>query len=109
MTRLRSGTNKLRIETGRWKKPKEKESERVCRACLSGEVEDEKHFILSCTYYNDLREVMIHRIEINTDIRLINEPQEVMWNVLMNNPKNQLICEVLADFVSKAMQRREQI
>src|SRR5689334_4807668 len=32
-----------------------------------------------------------------------------MWNVLMKNPKNELVCEVLEDFVSKEMSRREQI
>ena len=42
LTKLRTGICKLRIETGRYKKPrKEPVEERVCRICRSGEIEDE--------------------------------------------------------------------
>jgi len=35
-TALRTGTNKLRVETGRWKKPRMEEiEERICMACIS--------------------------------------------------------------------------
>jgi len=49
LTMLRGGTNKLRIETGRW--VGEREKERVCNVCLCDEVEDEKHFLLACPWY----------------------------------------------------------
>ena len=64
LTRIRSGTNELRIETGRHQKPIEKEHERVCRSCMSGEIEDERHFILDCTSYEHLREEMYARNKI---------------------------------------------
>ena len=48
-TALRTGSNKLRIETGRWKRPKEPEKERVCMACMSGDIENERHFFLRCS------------------------------------------------------------
>lgn len=50
-TRLRSGTNFLRVETGRYEK--EALEERVCELC--NVVEDEKHFLLDCGLYDDLR------------------------------------------------------
>ena len=50
---LRCGTNRLRIETGRWKR--EKEEERICKFCDSGEVENEIHFVVTCENYGDLR------------------------------------------------------
>ena len=43
MTRLRSGTNELEIESGRW--IGKKIEDRVCRICNSGSVEDEPHMI----------------------------------------------------------------
>ena len=43
---LRGGTNKLRIETGRWSN--ESEPARVCLCC---ETEDERHFLLRCPRY----------------------------------------------------------
>ena len=52
MTRLRGGTNELRIETGRYAitnrdRPLEV-NERRCLICWSGEIEDETHFVLDC-------------------------------------------------------------
>ena len=63
MTRLRGGTNELRIETGRYAitnrdRPLEL-SERRCLICLNGEIEDETHFVLDCCVYEDLRQEML--------------------------------------------------
>jgi hypothetical protein len=62
MTRLRGGTNELRIETGRYPNTNRdrrlEAHERRCLLCLSGEVEDEKHFLLECAVYEDLRKKM---------------------------------------------------
>ena len=63
MTRLRGGTNELRIETGRYAitnrdRPLEL-SERRCLICLNGEIEDETHFLLDCCVYEDLRQEML--------------------------------------------------
>ena len=46
LTMLRGGSNRLRIETGRWKREsrREKVEERVCKVCLCGEIEDGKPF-----------------------------------------------------------------
>ena len=53
LARLRSGTNVLRIETGR-----HEGLERRDRTCWFGceEVEDEQHFLKDCWMYEDLRE-----------------------------------------------------
>ena len=59
MTRLRGGTNELRIETGRPNynsRPKTEVDERRCLICMSGEIEDECHFVIDCAFYDDLRE-----------------------------------------------------
>ena len=59
MTRLRGGTNELRIETGRYpittRDRKLEIHERRCLICMSGEVEDEEHFVMDCGMYEDLR------------------------------------------------------
>jgi hypothetical protein len=62
LTALRSGTNKLRIETGRWKRPREAKGDRLCMTCMEGAVEDEKHFLLHCKAYEALREKMLQDI-----------------------------------------------
>jgi hypothetical protein len=50
---LRCGTNRLRIETGRWKS--EKEEDRICKFCKNGDIENEIHFVATCENYGDLR------------------------------------------------------
>ena len=63
MTRLRGGTNELRIETGRYAitnrdRPLELD-ERRCLICMNGEIEDETHFLLDCCVFEDLRQEML--------------------------------------------------
>ena len=53
MAQFRSGVLPLRIETGRFRG--EPISERVCTLCHDDVVENEVHFLLHCSFYNDLR------------------------------------------------------
>jgi hypothetical protein len=62
MTKMRGGTNMLRIETGRW--ANEAVEERKCRVCQTGQVEDEKHFILDCSMYKEVRAKMYRDIDV---------------------------------------------
>ena len=59
MARIRSGTNDLRIETGR-----HEGLDREVRKCWfgCGEVEDEEHFLMKCKMYGDLRSDFIESI-----------------------------------------------
>ena len=50
ITSLRSGTNQLRVERGRWKK--EVLEDRICLVCDKGQIEDEEHFLVSCPAYD---------------------------------------------------------
>lgn len=112
LTSIRSGTNKLRIETGRWTKPKEAPEERICRACLSGEIEDEKHFVLHCKAYNELRDQMIHSISIKTynKVNLKTYSKDNLWVVLMNPHRYKVqISEALKEYLQRAMKKRAKI
>jgi hypothetical protein len=53
IAKLRSGTMALHVETGRYNKTPL--AERTCVYCKSGNVEDEKHFLLECELYEDIR------------------------------------------------------
>ena len=54
-TKLRISAHDLLIETGHYTKPKKTPVEnRLCRFCKSNNIEDEPHFILHCSFYNDL-------------------------------------------------------
>ena len=85
---LRGGTNRLRIETGRWKNiPVE---QRTCEICLScDQVEDEAHFLLDCGVYNVVRERMFDEIFQRTghqlDVRLMKDNREWMMDTLIGH------------------------
>jgi hypothetical protein len=61
LAKIRGGSNRLRIEQGRYEK--EQVSQRVCRLCANGSVEDESHFMLQCPVYDDLRNTMWTKFE----------------------------------------------
>lgn len=57
---MRCGTNRLRIDMGRrWG---EEVQNRICLVCGSGQVEDERHLLLHCEEYSDLRTRMYSRV-----------------------------------------------
>ena len=53
MAQLRCGILPLRIETGRF--VGESPDERLCKLCNGPAIEDEKHFLLNCSFFNDIR------------------------------------------------------
>ena len=60
LTRLRTSSHRLEIETGRWHKPNPIPlSERKCPSCNI--LEDEYHFLLECPIYITLRKQYINR------------------------------------------------
>ena len=59
-TRLRVASHRLEIEAGRWHKTNRTPAEeRKCVNCNS--LEDEFHFVLECSLYQDLRQIYIKR------------------------------------------------
>lgn len=61
MTKLRSGTNFLRVDVARQENLLLEQ--RVCLICDTGAVEDEAHFLLHCQQYSELRNRLFDEIE----------------------------------------------
>ena len=51
---MRISAHKLEIERGRYSRPMISREERFCKYCTN-EIEDEKHFILKCPLYINIR------------------------------------------------------
>ena len=47
LAQLRTGSHQLRVETGRWERPRVAREQRICQRCLSGEVDDEHHMVFA--------------------------------------------------------------
>ena len=52
---LRCGSLKLEIETGRYSTPPTPADQRLCKYCSLSCIENEKHFLLHCPLYEDIR------------------------------------------------------
>jgi len=98
LSMLRGGTNRLRVETGRWTNiPVE---QRTCLICLErDQVEDEAHFLLDCGVYNVVRERMFEEIFQRTghhvDVRLMKDNREWMMDTLIGHGLIKYRIEVL--------------
>ena len=82
LTTFRSGSSKLRVETGRWKG--EKREQRVCQMCAL-DVEDERHMLLHCPAYQSERRLLaegVARISYGR-LRLSCMPEDVQLRILM--------------------------
>ena len=62
LAKLRLGVLGLRIETGRYERPKKTAAERTCTQCSMGETEDEAHFLLHCPKHSLLRNQLYSKI-----------------------------------------------
>lgn len=120
LAKLRGGTNRLRIEQGRY--VKEVVNERKCVFCASGKVEDETHFMLSCAAYSDLRREMWRKFEATTAVTESSlETEEVKLNALIGDKfqpeenakkgsteaiKYKELTKIVMQFITQAMKRR---
>ena len=60
-TLFRIGAYPLRVETGRWHK--DTKERRFCMKCLSGQVEDEPHFLFECDAYDTARRKLYFKLK----------------------------------------------
>src|SRR3569832_272654 len=88
-TRIRVGTHELRIETGRYRKPKEDIKDRICCVCCKGLVEDEQHLLLDCISYESLRRRMMRSIRWQTggwyNLAFMREDRDWMMDTLIGH------------------------
>lgn len=73
LSKFRSGSLPLNIETGRYSKPKVPLNERICKLCSKNVLEDEMHFLLVCEFYSDLRRALLLKAQsCNTDFSTLS-------------------------------------
>ncbi len=73
----------LEIEISMWQN--KQVEERICKVCERGEVENEFHFIFSCTLYNNIRATFKKNIRnIIPNIRELNEVSPIKTFIFKN-------------------------
>ena len=96
---FRTSSHDLEIERGRYSNIER--NQRICRLCDENVVEDEYHFLLCCTLYNDLRGTYI-------PCKYFNNPTQHKFVILMAT-QNETLIKSVATYLHYAFKRRRTV
>ena len=78
MARFRCGVAPLRIETGRYERTRLPPDQRICPLCKNG-VEDERHVLLYCPFYTDLRNDLFLSLSVGTSFNMMSDDEKFIY------------------------------
>lgn len=113
LTKFRTGVAPLRIETGRYERPRIEANLRVC-ACCGSAVEDEMHFVMECVQYTSRRNVFIQQVrsyaDHDTTINIPNnDASDQQMFIFLFTSASPFVCRALADFIWDAFKIRDSL
>ena len=99
LAQFRCGILPIKVETGRFTQiPQEF---RLCILCDSNSVEDERHFLFECSFYEDIRNTFFHTVEnLHSEFNTLN--YENRFKLLMSID----VVKLTANFVYKIYKKR---
>ena len=87
LAKTRLSTLAIRIETGRYERPRLQANQRLCPSCKDGQsIENEEHFIFFCTKYNILRQLWL--IKLNKPDNFVNMNCSEKFKVIFDQSDN---------------------
>ena len=88
LAKTRLGCLEIRLETGRWARPRIPEEARICQVCenFNKNVEDEFHFIFECFRYSSQRALWFEKLEIPKNFQILSKDQKL--GIILNHPNN---------------------
>ena len=101
LSKFRLGLLHLRIETGRFVRPRLNPEDRLCLICNSGEVENELHFLLFCNKYQQLRQNLFNQIPDHHTFTTLAHNEKLKY--LVNEPT---MVKQTAKFIVEAYEYR---
>ena len=89
MTKLRLGVHSLRIQTGKYENrgaPIPVEG-RMCLVCNRGYIEDERHFLMYCPGYDNIRSELVHSLLSTHDavFKSLNDEDKMRYLLTLEN------------------------
>ena len=115
ITRLRTGSHHLHIETGRWTRPVTPVDQRTCSVCTpvsSGpgsqtHIDDEYHFLMSCPKFKNVREIAFQDVSlVSPEFANLSEKQQFCALLCPTQPK---IAKITNQLVKQMFELREKI
>ena len=108
-SKLRISSHQLRVETGRYTRPHKIPLEnRTCLVCKNDNVEDEKHFLLSCSAYDVERSDLFSKLSQYAIFLQLSVEEQFLFLMTYNNGDSEIL-KLVIDFVNKCVEKRKKI
>lgn len=105
ISRFRTSSHCLLIETGRHTIPKTPIQNRICKFCSLNEIDDEIHFLNRCNFHNTERDVLLNTIRnISGDI-FENHTHLTLMKFILQSDRPEII-HALGKFLSIGFRKR---
>ena len=102
LAQLRLSSLPIRLETGRYERPKLPEHARFCQACSDGiSVENEEHYIFYCKIYHEIRQIWLGKVKIPVNFHMLSLSEK--FKLIFEEPQN---VKVTAQFIVDAYNLR---
>lgn len=105
-TKLRTSTHDLHIETGRYCRPEKPPDSRLCRFCNLNAVEDEKHFILHCPMYTNLRSDLFSTLASFTNFSSLTDNEKFKFIMSGANGDSEII-DLISKYITSSFSLRK--
>ena len=100
VARLRLSAHRLQIERGRYQGVLR--HDRICLRCTSGEVDDEKHFLFSCSCNSDMRTSLYNTIKLSClNFNSLSTNNKFIW--LLNNENIEILSTISDMMISSGV------
>ena len=97
---FRSSNLALRLETGRFERPRLEEEERICPVCEVCEVENEEHAMFFCRAYREMRTIWLESLDIPQNFSYLELSQK--FKIDLNESSNvKSTAQFIIDFYNK--------
>ena len=100
LAKLRLGVLPIRIETGRFERPRKEAADRICKQCPNNSPETEVHFLIECPRHTQLRATFFSKIS-DENFTSLSDIEKLKF--LVNCPE---IAKLTAQFVIDAFDNR---
>ena len=104
LAKIRLGCLEIRVETGRYARPRLPAESRLCQVCNEQKVEDEFYFIFECNKYDQERSSWLNKLK--TPDNFSTETQEKKLDLVLNDHSN---VKLTAQFIINIFDIRSKI
>ena len=105
ITKLRTSSHKLGIETGRWNNIQREN--RICENCLYNNVDDEHHFLFECHMHIAERTELFETLQNKTNIDISHPEHQEEISKKMFSTDDLASLNAIGKFICNAFKKRE--